>query len=445
MAFADVQLCGFSLLANAPGYVSKVAEVRACSLQSGAETRDETRDGRVRILIGQWLNTGRLSARAIATLKRPGRHADGGNLYLYIGKAGNRSWTFMWVRNGRQREMGLGPVGDVSLAEARDAAREARRHLRAGRDPIAERDRDKQSPTFGDFADAYVDTMKGQWANVKTAHQWRVMLTTNAAPIRSRTLADINTEAVLLVLRPMWTKTPEMATKARSRIEAVLDAAKAKGLRQGENPARWRGHLDQLLPKRPALVRGHHAAMPYVDVPAFMTRLRGMDTMSSAALQFTILTAARTGEAIGALWTEVDFDARLWTIPTERMKARRPHRVPLSPPAVAVLQRLHAVRAGEHVFPGMKRGKPLSNMAMLNLLRDLDLGITSHGFRSSFRDWAAELTDFPAEVAEMALAHVVADAVERAYRRGDLFEKRRGIMDAWAAFCVRAEETQGEA
>ncbi|WP_237479257.1 Arm DNA-binding domain-containing protein [Lichenibacterium dinghuense] len=204
-----------------------------------------------------------LSARAVATIKEPGRHSDGGNLYLYVSKTGNRSWVFMWSRNGKQREMGFGPVGDVTLAEARDKAREARRHLLAGRDPLVERDRDKQTATFGEFADAYVETMKGQWANFKTAHQWRVMLTTNAAPLRSRPIADVDTEGVLGVLRPMWTKTPEMAVKARSRIEAVLDAAKAKGLRQGENPARWRGHLDQLLPKRPSLVRGHHAAMPY--------------------------------------------------------------------------------------------------------------------------------------------------------------------------------------
>ena len=381
-----------------------------------------------------------LSARSVATLKEPGRHSDGGNLYLYVSKTGNRSWTFMWSRNGKQREMGFGPVGDVTLAEARDKAREARRHLLAGRDPLVERDRDKQTATFGDFADAYVETMKGQWSNLKTAHQWRVMLTTNAAPLRSRPIADVDTEGVLGVLKPMWTKTPEMAVKARSRIEAVLDAAKAKGLRQGENPARWRGHLDQLLPKRPALVRGHHAAMPYADVPAFMATLAASDTLSFLALRFTILTAVRTGEALGARWTEFDFAARLWTLPADRMKASRQHRVPLSDAALGIVQALHERRLNDFVFPGMKAGKPLSNMAMMMVLRGLDVDVTVHGFRSSFRDWAAETTDYPGEVAEMALAHVVADAVERAYRRGDLFEKRRGLMDVWAAFCSSTQK-----
>lgn len=382
--------------------------------------------------------TGKLSARAVATLKEPGRHADGGNLYLYVSKAGTRSWTFMWSRKGRQREMGLGPVGDVTLAEARDKAREARRHLLAGRDPLVERDRDKDSSTFGAFADAYVETMRPQWSNDKTPHQWSVSLTTHAAPLRPRPVADVDTEAVLAVLQPMWTKTPETASRTRARLEAVLDAAKAKGLRAGENPARWKGHLEQLLPKRPNLVRGHQRAMHYPEVPAFMARLRGLDTMSSNALQFVILTAARTGEAIGAEWPEIDFDAALWIVPAERMKMRRQHRVPLSGAAVAVLRRLHGLRTGRYVFAGMKGSKPLSNMAMLNMIRDLGLDATTHGFRSSFRDWVAERTDFPAEVAEMALAHVVSDETERAYRRGDLFEKRRALAEAWAAFCLSA-------
>jgi len=440
LACVDVRVTGFSLVVDATGCIFTVAVVRVCSLQSEAETRDETGDGLVRFLIGQRLKKDLLSARAVATIKEPGRHSDGGNLYLYVSKTGNRSWTFMWSRNGKQREMGLGPVGDITLAEARDKAREARRHLLAGRDPLVERDRDKQTVTFGEFADTYVETMKGQWSNSKTAHQWRVMLTTNAAPLRSRPIADVDTEGVLGVLKPMWTKTPEMAVKARSRIEAVLDAAKAKGLRHGENPARWRGHLDQLLPKRPSLVRGHHAAMPYAEVPAFLELLTASDTLSFMALRFTILTAVRTGEALGARWSEFDFASRLWTVPLERMKAGRQHRVPLSESALGIARDLYAKRSSDFVFPGIKPGRPLSNMSMLMVLRGLDLDVTVHGFRSSFRDWAAEVTDFPSEVAEMALAHVVADAVERAYRRGDLFEKRRGLMEAWAGFCTGSKQ-----
>ena len=350
----------------------------------------------------------------------------------------------MWSRSGRQREMGLGPVVDVTLAEAREAARKARRQLLTGLDPIVERDRGKQTATFGEFADAHVESMKGQWANPKTARQWRNLLTVNAAALRSRPLTDVATEDVLAVLRPMWTVTPEMATKGRARIEAVLDAAKAKGLRQGENPARWRGHLDQLLPKRSILSRGHHAAMPYNDLPAFMTQLRQSDCLSCLALQFTILTAARTGEVLGATWNELDLNARLWTIPAERMKARRPHRVPLSDAAAAIISQLEKVRVGEHIFHGRRGGKPLSQMAMLMLLRKRSLTVTAHGFRSSFRDWAAEMTDFPSEVAEMALAHVVANSVERAYRRGDLLEKRRAIMTAWAEFCVGRAKSNAE-
>ena len=314
-AFANVQKTGFSLLASDPECILMVAVVRHRSLQCEAETRDETGDGSFRFPIGTQLKTNRLSARAVATLKKPGRHADGGNLYLYVSNTGNRSWVFMWSRNGRQREMGLGPVGDVTVTEARDKAQEARRHLLAGRDPIVERDRSSESKTFGEFADAYVETMKGQWSNAKTSHQWGVNLTVHSATLRSLSVAEIDTEAVLTVLRPIWTKTPETASRVRARIEAVLDAAKAKGFRHGENPARWRGHLDQLLPRPPTLVRGHQKAMPYPELPAFMARLReASESPSNLALQFTILTAARTGESLGAMWVEMDLEAALWTI-----------------------------------------------------------------------------------------------------------------------------------
>ena len=341
----------------------------------------------------------------------------------------------MWARNGRQREMGLGPIVDVTLAEAREAAREARRLIREDKDPIAERDRKGQSKSFGDVADAYLVSMTPSWSNAKHAAQWKTALTTGAASLRPLPVNAVDTAAVLAVLQPLWVKVPETASRLRGRIEAVLDAAKAQGLRSGDNPAQWGGHLEQLLPRPPTLVRGHQRAMAYAEVPALMARLRERKAVAALALRFAILTAARTGEVIGATWSEFDLGAALWSVPAERMKMRRPHRVPLAGEALAIVTKLHEIRAGEFVFPGGKAGKPLSNMAMLQLLRNMKVDAVSHGFRSSFRDWAAETTDFPAEVAEMALAHAVADAVERAYRRGDLFEKRRGIMEAWATFC----------
>lgn len=382
----------------------------------------------------------KLSARTVATLTRPGWHGDGAGLYLRISGDGRRRWVFRWARGGRVKEMGLGPASTVSLAQARERADAARRDLAGGRDPIEARDAAKKpppgKPTFGEVADALIAAKESEWRNPKHRAQWRMTLETYAAPLRSKPVDEIGTEAVLAVLKPLWLEKPETAARLRGRIEAVLDAARAQGHRTGENPARWRGHLSHLLPKRGKLTRGHHAAMAYRDVPAFIAALRGREAIAALALEFCILTAGRSGEALGARWSEVDLDAKVWTLPAARMKAAREHRVPLSERALAILARLAGARTGEFVFPGQRDGKPLSNMAMGMALRRMKLdGATVHGFRSAFRDWAGNETHFPREVAEAALAHVIGDKAEQAYRRSDALEKRRALMTAWANYC----------
>jgi len=375
----------------------------------------------------------KLSARAVSTLSKRGRHSDGGGLYLSLTDSGARSWVFMWKVAGRRREIGLGSLRDVPLAKARDRAAEARRLLAQGSDPVAARAKTR-TMTFGEAADALVESMSPSWRNEKHRAQWRMTLTAYCGPIRTMSLADITTEDVLRVLRPIWLTKSETASRLRGRIERVLDFAKARGMRSGENPARWRGHLDAVLPRRQKLTRGHHKAMPFDDVPQFIDRLRGMDGVAPRALEFLILTAGRTGEVLGAKWDEIDLANRIWTVPATRMKAGREHRVPLTDRALAILADLQEIRTGEHVFPGLKRGRPLSNMAMQAVLRRMDVEATVHGFRSAFRDWAGERTHFPREIAEAALAHLVGDAVERAYRRGDALDKRRQLMSLWQGF-----------
>jgi integrase len=387
----------------------------------------------------------RLNDRAIASAKiTPGRHADGGGLYLVVdrpgGKAAARRWVFLYRKDGRLREMGLGGLVNVGLADARAKAQEARRILgdRATRgDPIAERRKAIGAvPTFGEFADNFVETKGKGWRNEKHRAQWAMTLREYAAPLRGKRIDLIQTEDVLAVLSAMWTEKPETASRLRGRIERVLDAAKAKGLRAGENPARWRGHLDNLLSKRRKLTRGHHAALNYVEVPAFVQRLRERPAVAASALEILILTAARTGEVLGAKWSEIDLEANLWIIPKERMKSHREHRVPLAERAIAIMREMEAARTDDHVFPRQRRERPLSNMAMEMLLRRMNVeGATVHGFRSAFRDWAGDETRFPQEVAEAALAHAVGNETEAAYRRSDALEKRRRLMDAWAAYC----------
>jgi integrase len=378
----------------------------------------------------------RLNARSVETIKKIGRHADGGNLYLSVSPNGGRRWTFLYRWHGKPTEIGFGRAGKdhVTLARARDLAGKARAQIAEGINPkVAMKPR--EGSTFGECADRLIEAMETSWRNEKHRAQWKMTLKDYAAPLRSLQVGEIGTDDVLSVLKPVWNEKPETASRLRGRIERVLDAAKAQGLRTGENPARWRGHLDQLLPKRQKLTRGHHAAMPYADLPTFMTDLRSREGTASSALEFVVLTAARTGEALGARWDEIDIERGVWTVPPQRMKAGREHRVPLSGRALEILKAMHEVRSGEYVFSGQRANKPLSAIALVLRLMKIE-GATPHGFRSAFRDWAAECTNFANEVCEAALAHTIPNKAEAAYRRGDLFEKRRKLMEAWAAFCA---------
>ena len=382
---------------------------------------------------------GRLTARTVATAKR-GKHSDGGNLYLIVSETGSRKWVLRFTWRGTAKEMGLGSANDVPLADARERAADARRLLARDLNPIDERKRGGGIPTFGALADDVCETLAAGFRNEKHKAQWRMTLETYAAPLRSKPVDTISTEDVLAVLKPIWTAKPETASRLRGRIEKVLDAAKAKGFRTTENPARWRGHLDHLLPKPLKLSRGHHAAMPYEELPAFMGELRQREANAALALEFCILTAARSGEVLGCRWSEIDLDKKVWTVPAHRMKAGREHRVPLSGRVVAILRELAEADARPFVFPGQARNKPLSNMAMDMMLRRMKRdAATVHGFRSSFRDWAGNVSNFPREIAETALSHVIGDKAEQAYRRSDALEKRRKLMEAWATFCEPRE------
>jgi integrase len=380
----------------------------------------------------------RLTARTVATMTKPGRHADGGNLYLTISKTGagvSRRWTFLYSLAGKQREAGFGPASAVTLAEAREKAAGYRSMLAKGIDPLDAKKADQEAAaarkTFGQCADELIKSKRREWRSEVHAAQWHTTIDYYCGPILDLPVDAIDTRAVLGVLQPVWGRIPETASRLRGRIEAVLDYAKANGLRSGENPAAWRGHLALILPKRQKLSRSHHAAMPYPDIPTFIAKLREVESIPSLALEFLILTAARSGEVLGAAWEEIDIDAKVWVIPASRMKAGREHRVPLSSRTVEIVERMAEVRTGDLVFAGQRRRRPLSGAAMGALVT----GATVHGFRSSFRDWAGEETSFPRDVAEQALAHAAGDATERAYRRGDALEKRRGLMQAWTQFC----------
>lgn len=393
---------------------------------------------------------GKLTARAAATTK-PGRFGDGAGLYLIVAPSGARKWVYRFTWRGKVTEMGLGSADVVSLADARGLRDEARRVLASGCNPIeARREQERAEtgkPTFGAMADAFIDNKGAEWRNAKHRAQWAMTLREYCAAIRSRPVDEIDTEAVLSVLQPLWLEKPETASRLRGRIEAVLDAARARGHipRNEANPARWRGHLDKLLAKRPKLSRGHHAAMPYAELPGFVASLRERDALAAMALEFCILTATRTGEALGARWSEIDMAGKVWTVPAERTKPGRPHRIPLSGRAMAILEKLAEGKTGEFVFPGQRAGKPLSNMAMEMVLRRMKIeGVTVHGFRSAFRDWAGNETHFPREVAEAALSHVIGDKAEQAYRRGDALEKRRALMEDWANY-IEPKEAGGAA
>ena len=387
-----------------------------------------------------------LSARLVQTAG-PGQHSDGGGLYLLVDREGRRSWIYRYSLNGRRREMGLGPAAQVTLAEARAARDKWRAEILAGRDPIDERDRLQTEPpeapkipTFGEIAESYMKQRETTWRNAKHRAQWKMTLEVYAKDLWSKPVDQINAQAVLAVLLPIWTTKAETASRVRGRIESILDAARALGHvpEDRNNPARWRGHLDKLLPKRQKLTRGHHAAMPFKDVPAFVADLRRADSVSARALEFTILTAARTSETLLAEHQEFDLDEALWVVPKERMKAQREHRVPLSDRAVEIIKQMRATFPdSQFVFPGARPKRPLSNMALEMFLRKRDLEITVHGFRSSFSDWRGDATAFPKELAEAALAHIIGDKTEAAYRRSDALERRREMMVAWALFIER--------
>lgn len=396
-----------------------------------------------------------ITALFVRQIKRPGRYCDGGNLYLQVRRSTskkspdsvNKSWAFRYVRDDKQTWMGLGPYPDVSLAEARELATAARKQLLKGIDPLTDkrvRQREARAArsdmlSFAECAEKYIDAQAPGWSNPKHIDQWRNTLKNVAGPVFGHLPVDqVDTALVMRCIEPLWTTKTETASRLRGRIESVLDWAAVRGYRGGDNPARWRGHLDKLLP-RPSLVARvkHHAALPYTEVGKFMQQLRADSGVASRALEFTILTAARTNEVLQAEWSEFDLDLKTWFVPAERMKSKREHRVPLSDAAVAAINGVRR-RSERYVFPGHKRGSHLSSVAMLQVLKRLGRkDITVHGFRSTFRDWCAECTNYPSDVAEMALAHVLRDKTEAAYRRGDLLEKRARLMLEWARYCSK--------
>jgi integrase len=361
----------------------------------------------------------------------PGQYSDGGNLYLVVENPSSRYWAFIWKQYGKRRQIGLGSLRSVSLAAARELAAQARADTAAGVDPRQQRNARRGSAlTFGQVAEMVLAALGPGWTNQKHAHQWRRSLTVDARMLRDVPIDRVDTEAVLSVLQPLWTKRPETASRLRLRLERTLDWARARGYRSGENPARWRGHLRDLLPRRTDR-RQHFIAMPFDELPELLHRVRAVEGAVSCALEFTVLTACRTKEVLQAQWNEMDIEARLWTIPAARMKSRRPHIVPLPDRAIEIVQGLP--RMGQFVFPGRSDGEHLSHIVMLHLLRRLGSTVTVHGMRASFRTWAQERTNFQREVVEMCLAHAVG-MTERSYARGDVIAKRRRVMESWADF-----------
>jgi integrase len=420
-----------------------------------------------------------LTAIKIKNSKVKGLYPDGASLYLKVTDTGSKSWVFRYKRAGKVRDMGLGnadvdKAGSVTLAQARKLAGEARQKLLDGVDPLDERKAEAiveqagkaNARTFKECARALIGSKEGSWKNEKHRDQWRSTLEVYAYPYLGHlAAAEIDTSHVLEVLQqqvpverrrkkntgvvkkaPLWEARAETAARLRARIEAVLSSAKAMGWRSGENPARWADHLAHILPAQPKAKRvKHHPALPYTELPAFMARLRENTSTSARALELVILTAARTGEALKAPFSEFDLIAKIWTVPSKRMKSGRAHEVPLSPRAVEIVQEMAEVRTCDFVFPGLVSRRPLSDMALVMLTRGMRPGITNHGFRSTFKDWCIEQTDYPDHVSEAALAHVSADKVRAAYARSNLFEKRRQLMEAWADFCAGCGKAKAEA
>lgn len=404
---------------------------------------------------------GKLTALKVDKTKSPGMYGDGGGLYLRITSEGTKNWVYRYMLHGKAHWMGVGALHTITLAEARARVAEHRKQRFDGIDPIAKRRAERQQAsleaasaiTFKECATRYIAGHKLGWRNKKHAAQWEATLTTYAYPIiGSRSAQSIDTGLVLRVLEPIWTTKTDTANRLRGRIEIILDWAKARGYRKGDNPALWRGHLDKTLPAKSKVRRvAHHAALPYDEIGNFFAVLREQKGTAARALEFAILTAARTGEVIGATWGEFDIAGKVWTIPGERMKAGKEHRVPLSDAALKIVKATATDGVEKapdaYVFEGGKAGRPLSNMAFLMLLRRMQRDdLTAHGFRSTMRDWASECTSYSSEVAEMALSHTVGDKVEAAYRRGNLLEKRKQLMADWADFCATGGQVaQGDA
>lgn len=403
----------------------------------------------------------RATALTAAKVKaaKPGRYGDGNGLYLLVRSSEARFWVFRYTRAGRMREMGLGRAGDddaaVKLVDARIKAADLHKLVKSGIDPLDQREAEAaqaaadaqkaaiRAITFRTVAERYLNAHEKSWKNPKHRQQWRNTLDTYVHPhFGDIAVGDVSTEHVLAALEPIWRAKPETASRVRGRIESVLDYATARKWRSGENPARWRGHLSKLLAARGKVAPvEHHAALPWTEIGAFLPLLKAQAGVSARALHFLILTAARSGEVLGARWGEIDLTAKVWTVPGSRMKAGREHRVPLSPSAVAVLMEMAKLRTSDssqaYVFPGAAKDRPLSIMAMTMVLRRMDRGdLTVHGFRSTFRDWAGEATRTAREVAEAALAHALGDKTEAAYARGDLYGKRVKLMDQWAVYCA---------
>lgn len=393
----------------------------------------------------------RLTALAIKNAK-PGRHGDGGNLYLLVKGDGRKTWTFRYRAplTGKVRDKGMGPAWDVSLPEARERAAEYRRMLRDGIDPIDSANEIKQKArtehakrmTFGRCSELYIEAHRSGWRNAKHAEQWDSTLRTYCAPLWPLDVAAVDTALVMKCLDPIWTTKTETASRLRGRIESVLAWATVRKYRSGDNPAAWRNHLDQLLPKRSKVQKvEHRPALPYAGIAEFMAQLRQRQGLAARVLELQILTATRPGEASGARWEEIDLDGALWIIPEERMKAGKEHRVPLSDAAVTLLRSMIPKAKGKpvtphgYIFPGNK-GKAITTAAGMALLKEMQPGITAHGFRSTFRDWAAEMTQHPREVIEAAMAHRLKDAAEAAYQRGDLLQRRKRLMADWAGYCA---------
>jgi integrase len=398
----------------------------------------------------------RLSVKFVESKRHePGMYADGGGLYLRVAEGGSKQWIFRYVVNGRLRDMGIGPCHTLDLAKAREKAQQARELRLEGIDPIdhkrAQRAAavaaDARSMTFRQCVEGYIKDNETKWTNAKHRHEWSATLSRYAyPPLGNLPVGSIDTPLVLKVLKPLWERVPETASRVRGRIENVLGWATVHHYRTGDNPARWKGHLEHALPARGEVAKvKHHAALPYTQAGLFMAKVREDTRIGARCLEFIALTVARVGEANLAEWDEIDFTQRVWTVPGKRMKAGKEHRVPLSKAALAVLEEMRAIRTSDYIFSGKRTGRPVGANTVLRIAKETaGFEITTHGLRSTFRDWAAERTNFPREVAEIALAHAIPNAVEAAYRRGDLFDKRRKLMDAWAAYCAKVETDAGK-